>query len=166
MEFSNAPLLCSAAYRDGSVALTDTHLLFLRSNGTVRLAFALQHLADVTVEYEHSFRHRALGILCAVVLLTTSVALLGLFQAGPLIGLPRMPVHIRFGALFAFLFGVLFLVGVIRSRRVYWLCFRYAEVQRRVDLPDVLRAELQRLVVLLPGGELARDVDFDCGDGE
>jgi hypothetical protein len=165
MDYTNALLLASVPYRDGAVGLSDTHLLFLRPNGAVRLAFALKHLSDTAVEYEHSFRHRVLGLLCAVLLLAASVVLLGLFLAGPLIGRPRMAGRIGFGAIFAFLFGMLFLVGVIRSRRVYWLCFHYARVRRQVDLPNVVRADLQRLVVLLPDADTASPVAFDGSEG-
>jgi hypothetical protein len=145
----DASLVASVTYRDGSVALTDSHLLFCRPDGTVRLAFALEHVSDVATEYEHSFRHRFLGLFCAVILFMASVVLLGIFQAGPMAGLPPMTGRFGIGGLFAFLFGMQFLVGVIRSRRVHWLCFRYARVRRQIDLPDVLLAELQRLVALL-----------------
>ena len=146
----NTQLLASASYRDGSVALTDSHLLFLRPDDTVRLAFALEHVSEVTVEFEHSFRHRTLGLLCAVVLFAVSVFFLGIFQFGDAVGLPRTTGRIGIAGLFAFLFGMLFLLGVLRSRRVHWLCFRYARVRRQFDLPDVSLAELEKLAARLP----------------
>jgi hypothetical protein len=146
----DSTLVASASYRDGSVVLTRSHLLFLRPDGTVRLAFTLEHISDAAVEYEHSFRHRNLGLLFAVALFGLSGVLLGGFQGGDLTRLPRAMGKIGIGSLFAFLFGMLFLVGVVRSRRVHWLCFRYAGVRRQIDLPGVVVAELQKIVTLLP----------------
>jgi hypothetical protein len=146
----DSTLVASVSFRDGTVALTAGQLLFLRSDGTLRSAFALQHVSDAAVEYEHSFRHRILGLLCAAALFGLSVMLGGIFQGGDVTSMPQTMGRIGIGSLFAFLFGLLFLVGVLRSRRVHWLCFRYAGVRRRIDVPDVMVAELEKIVVLLP----------------
>ena len=95
-----------------------------------------------------SFRHRIWGIVFAAVLLVPSLAALaggannpaawGIFKG-----------KLGFAALFGTFFGVMFLWGVCRSRRIWWMHVRYGKAGKNIPLPGVDERELERFVKAL-----------------
>jgi hypothetical protein len=136
-------------YRQGYLALTDTHLLVVRNRHLVE-SLALQHLSAVTTEEAHSFRHRLWGLVAALILLAPPLGLLvaGNFAANlALVGLFKG--RFGLGLLFAAFFGLMFLWGVVTSRRIWWLQVRYGSARKSVPLPGVEPELLERFVQIL-----------------
>ena len=118
----------SLPYQGGYLALTETHLVVVQRQRVAEyLAFA--HLGEARAEQAHSFRHRGWGIVCGALLLVPSVAVLlaggnnfaawGLFRG-----------KLGFAALFGAFFGLLFLGGVLHSRRIGGCAFAMATRSR------------------------------------
>src|SRR5438105_4376601 len=112
-------------YQGGYMSLTDSHLFVVR-DGYVAESLLLLHLSDVTAENAHSFRHRVLGIVAAVVLLSPVV---GVLLPDDIVGniavLALFRGRFGIGLLFAVFFGLYFLWGVLTSRRIWWAHVRY-----------------------------------------
>ena len=138
----------SLIYDRGYVAMTDTHLLVVEDS-VVAEFLAFEHLAKVSTEEAHSFRHRIMGIVAALILLIPSVVVLSAAAAR---GNPAiLGFKIGMGAVFGFCFGLLFLWGICRSRRICWMCVRYANAIKLIPLPGVERERLEQFVqVLIP----------------
>lgn len=136
------------AYDDGGIHLTDRMLVSVNAKGFVQRAFELDHISEVDLEKCHSFRHRTLGLIFGLILLVPAFFGLGLIGL-PNDRLPGLHGRVTIGVLFFLFFGILFLIGVARSREIRWLRFRYARVQQMLSLPGVASEEAERMVQLL-----------------
>jgi hypothetical protein len=131
-------------YRDGYLALTDTHLVVVRG-GYVAESLALKHLSSVSVEEAHSFRHRILGLTVGLALIAMgSGACAGDFN---LLAMFRWRVGI--GAIFALLFGVVFVFSALGSRRIWWLRVRYANTPKRVPLAGAEQTAVEQFATVV-----------------
>ncbi len=106
-------------------------------------------------EHGHSFRHRGLGIVCAAILLVPSIAVL-LAGGNNLAAWGLFRGKLGFASLFGTFFGLLFLWGVFRSRRIWWLHVRYGDGVKNISLPGVDESELEAFLMALKDREEPR----------
>jgi hypothetical protein len=149
-------MMMDAAIRDavlfdeGSLVLTDAHLLVMRTDGRIANSYPLTELSEVAWEERHSFRHRTLGLIGAVALLVPSLwALLSALLEGNLGALLLFGERLGVAIFFGLFFGMLFLCGVLLSRRICWLRLKSGKVSRLLPLPGAAPEDLMRMVDLL-----------------
>lgn len=131
-------------YDKGYLALTDTHLIVARG-GYVAESLALQHLSSVAVEEAHSFRHRILGLAVGLALLAMGTgACAGDFN---LMAMFRWRMGI--GAIFAVLFGIVFLFSAVMSRRIWWLRVRYGSTPKLIPLAGAAQNSVEQFARVL-----------------
>lgn len=143
--------LATLAFRDGRVILTDEHLHVVKPNGTIENSFALPHLSSVFYEECHSFRHRWLGCIASVVLLFGTFLTCGGIGllTGQVAGMPRTSGLMGIGGVFSFFFSMVFLYGIVTSRRIHWLGFTYGTALRRIPLPGAGPEDVERFVDIM-----------------
>jgi hypothetical protein len=132
---------------EGRLVLTGTHFLLLDKKGRRENLFNLTYVTAPSFEIHHSFRHRGCGIIAAGIFFSAAIA--GLVPCAADVGGLKLEGRFAIGSLFALIFGVMFLVGVLRSRRIFWLRFNYANVARQIPLPGADVEALQKFLRLL-----------------
>jgi hypothetical protein len=138
-------------YQDGYLTLTETHLFVVRGGYLVE-TLALRHLSGITAGQAQSFRHPLLGLLAAGLLLGPSLALLlpGNIAVNIAV-LAFLRGRVGGGVLFAAFFGILFLWGVVTSRRIWWLHLRYSGVRKTLPLPGAEPQRIERFLQSVRG---------------
>lgn len=137
------------AYQRGHLTLTDTHLFVVR-DGSVAESLALRHLSEPSTEEAHSFRHRVWGLGAGIFFLVPAAALLlpaGVVDKVAVLALFQTKVGLA--VVFTMFFGFLFLWGVFRSRRIWWLRIRYGSTTKLLALPGVDPEALGEFMAML-----------------
>ncbi|HMF17626.1 MAG TPA: hypothetical protein VKE98_10490 [Gemmataceae bacterium] len=141
-----------AGYREelifagGSLVLTDSHLLLVNPKGVVTASFDLVQTGNIRPEEHHSFRHRGLGMIAAAVLLVPS--LWSLISVMVSCNWPILGTHLGVAIFFGLLFGMLFLYGVLASRRIPWLRLTYNGREKLIPLPGIEKHEVKKILDL------------------
>lgn len=124
--------------------LTRTHLLILNENSVVTTTIELANVANMRVERHHSFRHRGLGMIAALLLLIPSLwSLMTTIAAG---NWAVLGTHLGLAILFGLLFGTLFLYGVLSSEYIPWLRVAQNGVEKLIPLPGTQNLEVERFL--------------------
>jgi hypothetical protein len=133
----------------GFVVLTDTHVRVVRRKDVAE-SLLLKHLSSVDTEVAHSFRHRILGFLVATLLLGASLAVVvRAIALGDMGVFTIVRGRVGVGLLCMVFFGLLFLWGVVTSRRVWWITVRYGGTRKLIPLPGVDDGALERFLQIL-----------------
>jgi len=138
-------------FHGGSLIRTVSHLSTVNNRGLTTASFELTQIANLRVEEQHSFRHRAWGMFAAAVLLIPSVWSLFLVLVQGNIAV--LGTHLGLAILCGLFFGTLFLYGVLASRRIPWLCLSHNGAQKLIALPGVEKHEVETFLGL--GGRSA-----------
>lgn len=140
-------------YDDGYVALTETHMQVVR-DGRMMENLAYKHIASASIEEAHSFRHRVFGLIAGICLLILPVGLLISAatlpdQAVQALDLDRLSGLSLVGLMCGILFGLVFLWGVITSRRIWWLRVQYGKMPKLIPLAGAGQLDVEEFLEAL-----------------
>ena len=133
-------------YQGGYLALTETHLVVVQRDGSPSIWLSPTWVRRCA-EQAHSFRHRGSEIVCGAC--CGSVGSRSARRRQQSRGLGAFQGQAGFAALFGAFFGLLFLGGVLHSRRIWSLRVRYGDAVKNIPLPGVDENELEEFLKAL-----------------